>query len=94
MSYLSTNQLQQSGVDGELLDVGVDGGLVEGAGFAMQLVQAHLADGVAAAQTDGLADGLLERLGADRTQKEFRPLWSLYGHFNGRELCGNCVLGS
>lgn len=78
--HLSAHELQQGRVDGQLLDVGVDGRLVEGAGFAVQLVQAHLADGVAAAEADGSSHRLLERLRADGTQQEFGPLRRLDGH--------------
>lgn len=46
----------------------------------MQLVQAHFADGVSAAQADGPPDSLLERLRADRAQQELRPLWRLHWH--------------
>lgn len=46
----------------------------------MQLVQAHFADGVPAAQADGPADSLLERLRADRAQQELCPLWRLHWH--------------
>lgn len=46
----------------------------------MQLVQAHFADGVSAAQADGSADSLLERLRADRAQQELCPLWRLHWH--------------
>lgn len=77
---LSANKLQQGRVDRQLLDVGVDGRLVEGAGFAMQLVQAHLADSVAAAKADGPPHCLLERLRADGTQQELGPLWRLDRH--------------
>lgn len=46
----------------------------------MQLVQAHLADGVAAAEADGPPYRLLERLRADGTQQELGPLRRLDRH--------------
>lgn len=46
----------------------------------MQLVEAHLADGVTAAQTDGPADALFKRLRADGAQQELGPLGRLHWH--------------
>lgn len=79
-SDLSPDELQQGRVDRKLLDVGVDSRLVEGAGFAVQLVQAHLANGVAAAEADGSPHRLFERLRADGTQQELGPLRRLDRH--------------
>lgn len=47
-SYLGSNQLEECKVDGEHVDVGVDGSLVKGTRLAMELVQAGLAHGVRA----------------------------------------------
>lgn len=77
---LSAHELQQRGVHGKELDVRADGGLVERASLAVQFIEAHLADGVAAAQTDGLPDRFVESLSADRAGEEIRPLWSLHRH--------------
>lgn len=78
--HLSAHELQQRGVHGKELDVRADGGLVERASLAVQFIEAHLADGVAAAQTDGLPDRFVESLSADRAGEEIRPLWSLHRH--------------
>lgn len=77
---LRADELQQRGVDGQQLNVCADGGLVERAGFAVQLVQAHLADSVATAEAYGPPHRLLERLRADGTQQELGPLRRLDGH--------------
>lgn len=79
-THLAANELQQGSVDGQLLDVRADGGLVERAGLAVQFVQAHFAHGVSAAQADGLAVALLEGLRADGTQQKLGPLRGLHGH--------------
>lgn len=58
----------------------------------MQLVQAHFADGVSAAQADGPTDSLLKRLRADRAQQELCPLWCLHWHDlygDGTRVCVN-----
>lgn len=46
----------------------------------MQLVQAHLADSVSTAQTDGPADSFFKRLRADWAQQELGPLGCLHWH--------------
>lgn len=46
----------------------------------MQLVQACLADGVRAAQADGLVAAAVKLIVADRTGQELRPLGRLHRH--------------
>lgn len=77
---LGSDQLQQGAVDGQQVDVGADGRLVEGAGLAVEFVQAGLAHGVGAAQADGLVAAAVELIVADGTGQELRPLGRLHWH--------------
>lgn len=79
-TYLSSDQLQQGAVDGQQVDVGADGRLVEGAGLAVQLVEAGLAHGVRAAQADGLVAAAVKLIVADGARQELRPLSRLHRH--------------
>lgn len=79
-SYLSTHQLQQRWVHGKKLNVCVDSGLVKWASFAVEFIQAHLADSMATTQADGLSNCFVKSLSANWAGKKIRPLWSLYRH--------------
>lgn len=79
-THLSSDQLQQGTVDGQQVNVCADGRLVEGAGLAVQLVQARLAHGVRAAQADGLVAAGVKLIVADGTGQELGPLGRLHRH--------------
>lgn len=78
--YLSSNQLEQGTVDRQQVDVCADGGLIEGAGLAVQLVQAGLTHCVRAAQTDGLVAAAVKLIVADGAGQELSPLGRLHRH--------------
>lgn len=78
--YLSSNQLEQGAVDRQQVNVGADGGLIKGAGLAVQLVQAGLTHCVGAAQTDGLVAAAVKLVVADGTGQELCPLGRLHRH--------------
>lgn len=79
-THLSSDQLQQGAVDGQQVDVGADGRVVEGAGLAVQLVEARLTNRVGAAQADGLVATAVELIVADGAGQELRPLGRLHRH--------------
>lgn len=80
MTHLSSDQLQQGAVDGQQVDVGADGRVIEGAGLAVQLVEASLTNRVGAAQADGLVATAVELIVADGAGQELRPLGRLHRH--------------
>ena len=54
--------------------------MVEGAGLAVQLVQAGVAHGVGAAQADGLVTAVVKLMVADGAGQELGPLGRLHRH--------------
>lgn len=80
LCWRRVDELKQSCVHGQAVDVDGDGGLVEWALLAMQVGQAHLAHGVAAAQADGAAVPRVELIAAHWTRQELRPTRCLYWH--------------
>lgn len=85
-------ELQQGRVDGQTLDVYADGGLVEGALFAVEVGQASLAYCVAAAQADGAPEGDVKCVATYWTRQELRPLWSLNWHSEMQNhLCARII---
>ena len=66
------------------MELRADGGLVEGTGLAVQLVQAGLAHGVGAAQADGLVAAAVKLIVADGAGQELGPLGGLHRHPGGR----------
>lgn len=79
-AHLSPDQLQQGAVDRQQVDVGADRRLIEGAGLAVQLVQAGLTHRVGAAQADGLVAAAVELIVADGAGQELCPLGRLHWH--------------
>jgi len=75
-------------VEGQQVEVGGDGGLVEGARSAVQLVQTAVADGVAAAKADGPVAAAVKLMVAHRARQELRPLGSLHRHPGGGQGSG------
>lgn len=80
LTHLSPNQLQQGTVDRQQVDIGADGCLIEGAGLAVQFVEAGLTHRVGAAQADGLVAAAVKLIVADGTGQELRPLGRLHWH--------------
>lgn len=80
LTHLSSNQLQQGTVDRQHVDIRADWCLIEGAGFAVQFVEAGLAHRVGAAQADGLVAAAVKLIVADGTGQEFCPLGRLHWH--------------
>lgn len=65
LTHRRPHQLQQGTVDRQCIDVGANGRLVKRTGLAVQFVQAGLADGVRAAQADGLVLAAVKLIVAD-----------------------------
>lgn len=79
-THLSSDQLQQGTVDRQQVDFSADWCLIEGAGLAVQFVQAGLTHRVGAAQADGLVAAAVKLIVADGTGQKLGPLGRLHWH--------------